>query len=113
MAGTAGRGAAVIPRLWLIGGGALAVLALASWGLWQRAAAIQARAELQAAQVQLAAAEAREAQAIEAGKVHRAHLARIEAQAAAAAARDAEVLGSEGADAPASDYLRRAVDRVR
>lgn len=113
MAGAARCGATVITRPWIYGGAALAFLALLSWGLWQRGAAISARSELEAVQVELAAAQAREAHAIEAGKVHRAHLARIEAQAAAAAARDAEVLGSEGADAPVSDYLRRAVDRVR
>lgn len=95
-----------------IAGVAACSLALA-WGLWHRSEALQARADLTAARVQLATAEARLSQAAEAVAVHRAHLARVEAMASEAAARDADILNMEGAHAPASDYLRRAVDRVR
>lgn len=80
-------------------------LALGGWGWWQhqRARAATARAE---------AAEALVAGYTEAARMRAAQDAVLAAQRAEAAALDHDLSRMEGADAPLSDYLGRAADRL-
>jgi hypothetical protein len=60
-----------------------------------------------------AVATARLEQVEDANRVHRAHIARMEAEAARWRAVAEELQSLEGADAPLSPYLRAVLDRVR
>lgn len=83
--------------------GVMLVLALGGWWEHQRARAATARAE---------AAEALVAGYTEAARMRAAQDAVLAAQRAEAAALDHDLSRMEGADAPLSDYLGRAADRL-
>lgn len=68
--------------------------------------------ELKDTRAELAAAEARAAAFEEAARIHRRHVAQLEAAKAEAGALDRELQEGEGADAPLSDYLVRGAGRV-
>lgn len=80
------------------------------WVVGQRDAQ---RAEVARLAGELATAQAIAEQARQAAAVHKAWLDRATVEKAAAVAREAEFTGKEGGDAPLSDYLRDALDRVR
>lgn len=67
---------------------------------------------LQNTRAELAAAEARAAGFEEAARIHRRHVAQLEAAAAEAGTLDRELQEGEGADAGLSDYLVRGAGRV-
>jgi hypothetical protein len=93
--------------------GAVAFALLSLFTLWQRAELRSTRLELRQASDALAEAELREEAAREAARIHAGFLARQAAAKAQAAALEDAITSEEGADAPASDYLRRAVDAAR
>lgn len=68
--------------------------------------------ELKETRAELAAAEARAAAFEEAARIHRRHVAQLEASKAEAGALDRELQEGEGANAALSDYLRRGAGRV-
>ena len=70
------------------------------------------RLELKDTRAELAAAEARAAAFEEAARIHRRHVAQLEAAKAEAGALDRELQEGEGADAALSDYLMRGAGRV-
>lgn len=88
----------------------VAVALLGLFAFWQRAELRSTRIELRHASDALAEAELREEAAREAWKVARAHAERLARERAEAVAAEDAITSEEGADAPASDYLRRAVD---
>lgn len=90
--------------------GAVAFALLSLFTLWQRAELRATRAELRQASDALADAELREEAAREAWRVARAHAERLARERAEAQAVEDAITSEEGADAPASDFLRRAVD---
>lgn len=94
--------------MWVIGAGIIGILSLVA--LWQRAELRSTRAELRQASDALADAELREEAAREAWRVARAHAERLARERAEAQAVEDAITSEEGADAPASDFLRRAVD---
>lgn len=102
----AAQGVAV--RLWMLGAVAFAVLSLVT--LWQRAELRSTRLELRQTADALNEAELREEAAREAARVARAHAERLARERAEALAIEDTITREEGADAPVSDYLRRAVD---
>jgi hypothetical protein len=71
------------------------------------------RAEVARLVGELDAAKAIADQARQAVAVHKIYLAKAETARAEAEARETEFTGKEGGDAPLSDYLRDALDRVR
>jgi hypothetical protein len=95
-------------KLWMLGAVAFALLSL--FTLWQRAELRATRVELRQASDALADAELREEAAREAWRVAQAHAERLAREQAEATAIEDRITSEEGADAPASDYLRRAVD---
>jgi hypothetical protein len=90
--------------------GAVAFALLSLFTLWQRADLRATRVELRQASDALADAELREEAAREAWKVAQAHAERLARERAEATAVEDQITKEEGADAPASDFLRRAVD---
>lgn len=94
-------------KLWLIGAAAVGILSMVI--LWQRAELRSTRLELRQASDALNEAELREEAAREALRVARAHAERLARERAEALAIEDDITRQEGADAPASDYLRRAV----
>jgi hypothetical protein len=68
--------------------------------------------ELRDTRAELAAAEARAEAYDEAARIHRRHVAQLEAARAEAGALDRELQEGEGADALLSDYLGRGAGRV-
>ena len=94
-------------KLWLIGAAAVGILSLVI--LWQRAELRSTRLELRQASDALNEAELREEATREALRVARAHAERLARERAEALAIEDDITRQEGADAPASDYLRRAV----
>lgn len=95
-------------KLWMVGAVAFAMLGL--FTLWQRAELRSTRLELRQASDALADAELREQAAREAWRVAQAHAERLARERAEGLAIEDRITSEEGADAPASDYLRRAVD---
>ena len=91
----------------------VAVAILGLFALWQRAELRSTRLELRQASDALNEAELREEAAREALHVARAHSERLARERAEALAIEDAITSEEGADAPASDYLRRAVDAAR
>ena len=87
---------------------ALVAALTGAWGAWQRAGKVEARADLEAAQRQLAAALETIEDQQEVARVHRAHLARLQRQEAVNAQLMRELEAMEGGDAQVSDYLDRA-----
>ncbi len=95
-------------KLWMIGALGCALLSLVT--LWQRAELRSTRLELRQASDALADAELREEAAREAWRVAQAHAERLARERAEALAIEDAITTGEGSDAPASDFLRRAVD---
>lgn len=89
--------------------GAVAFAMLSLFTLWQRAELRSTRLELRQASDALNEAELREEATREALRVARAHAERLARERAEALAIEDDISRQEGADAPASDYLRRAV----
>lgn len=94
--------------MWVLGAGIIGILSMVA--LWQRAELRSTRLELRQASDALAEAELREEAAREAWRVARAHAERLARERAEAQAVEDAITSEEGADAPASDFLRRAVD---
>jgi hypothetical protein len=88
----------------------IALVCAALYVLWQRSEARAARAEARHIAELLDEAQQREEARLEAARIHAGFLARQAAAKAQAEAVEDSITTEEGADAPASDYLRRAVD---
>lgn len=88
----------------MLGAGMIGILSLVA--LWQRAELRSTRLELRQASDALAEAELREEAAREAWVVAMAHAQRLARERAEAVSIEDDVTTREGADAPASDFLR-------
>jgi hypothetical protein len=91
-------------KLWMLGAVAFALLSL--FTLWQRSELRATRIELRQTSDALAEAELREEAAREAWVVAMAHAQRLARDRAEAIRVEDDVTTREGADAPASDFLR-------
>lgn len=100
-------------RLYALGAVAAVIAALAG-ALWfvsgQRD---RARADAAHWRSEAMTAAARISQATEAAAVHRAYLDKARADAERWGAIEGDLNSGEGGDAPVSDYLRHAVERLR
>jgi hypothetical protein len=88
----------------------VALICAALYGLWQRSEARAARAEARHTAELLDEAQQRVEAAREAWIVAQAHANRLARERAEAIAAEDAITSEEGANAPASDFLRRAVD---
>lgn len=92
---------------------AAVLAALLAWGLWQRGGRIAAEGRAVMAERRVVALEAERGLARAAAAVHAAVVPRLAAIGEAARTDEDRARAAEGADAPASDYLRAVADGLR